>query len=81
MVSGEEKLEARIDKVIRDVELLLVDLEALRDSLSLALAESRVARNEERVRDLDNLSGSLRRTYEALREFYRQLSLVRLKYS
>ncbi len=70
----------RVDKVIREVESLLSDLEALRDDLRLAIAEGRASRDEERVRTLENLSVSLGRAYDALRAFYTQLHLVRMKY-
>ncbi len=71
----------RVDKVIREVEALLMDLEALRDDLRSAIAESRVSRDEEELKALESLSVSLGRAYDALRALYTQLSLLRMKYS
>lgn len=80
-MSGEKQLTARIDKVIRGIETLLIDLEMLRDDLRIAVAESRVSKNEEKARNLESISASLGKTYEVLKAFYTQLSLLRLKYS
>lgn len=80
-MSTERHLVSRMDKVAREVESLLLDMEMLRDDLRQAIADSRVSKNEEKVRDLEALSASLGRAYEALKAFYKQLGLTRLKYS
>ncbi len=79
-MESSKPLAVTVDKVIREVETLLTDLEILRDELSMAIAESRVSKNEDKVRALEALVGEIRRSHEALRRVYTQLNLVRMKY-
>jgi len=71
----------KIDRVANEVESLLRDMEALEDDLRYAISESKVSKDVEKTRALEDLSASLKKAYDALRTFYKQLSLVRLKYS
>ncbi|MEM0065929.1 MAG: hypothetical protein QXT76_03235 [Sulfolobales archaeon] len=77
----ERHLMARIDRIANEVESLLRDMEALEDDLRHAISESRVSRDMEKARALEDLSTGLKNAYDALRVFYKQLYLVRLKYS
>ncbi|MCX8184233.1 MAG: hypothetical protein RMI56_05065 [Sulfolobales archaeon] len=80
-MSSESRFLNRVEKVVRDVESLLMELEALRDDLKHVVAEVRVSRDRERMKTLESLSADLEKAYETLKSLYRQLTLVRLKYS
>jgi len=75
-----KSLAATADKVIKEVETLLTDLEMLRDELGMAIAESKVSKNEDKVRALEALIAEIKRSHETLRRVYTQLSLARMRY-
>ncbi|MEM1623058.1 MAG: hypothetical protein QW543_02835 [Sulfolobales archaeon] len=80
-MSLERYLMARIDKMTEEVESLLRDMEALEDELRYAISESKVSRDTEKARTLEDLSAGLKEAYDVLKVFYKQLYFVRLKYS
>jgi regulator of replication initiation timing len=75
-----KSLAATADKVIKEVETLLTDLEMLRDELGMAIAESKVSKNEDKARALEALIAEIKRSHETLRRVYTQLSLARMRY-
>jgi len=56
----ERHLMARIDRIANEVESLLRDMEALEDDLRHAISESRVSRDMEKARALEDLSTGLK---------------------
>ncbi|MEM1931440.1 MAG: hypothetical protein QW780_00875 [Sulfolobales archaeon] len=80
-MSLERYLMARVDKMTEEVESLLRDMEALEDELRYAISESKVSRDTEKARTLEDLSAGLKEAYDVLKVFYKQLYFVRLKYS
>jgi ribosomal protein L10 len=72
-------LRTCVARVLNRVELLLQDLDELRDKLTTEIAECRVSKNEVRLRAFQNVSNTVTRAQEALRSLYIQLGLLSLE--
>ncbi|MCC6047500.1 MAG: hypothetical protein LM571_04895 [Desulfurococcaceae archaeon] len=72
-------LRTCVARVLNRVELLLQDLDELRDKLATEIAECRVSKNEARLRTLQNVSNTVTRAQETLRSLYIQLGLLALE--
>ncbi len=72
-------LRSCVSRTLSRVELLLQDLDELRDRLATEIAESRVSKNEARLRVLQNVSTTVTRAQEALKSLYVQLGLLALE--
>jgi len=74
-----ENLRSCVSRTLSRVEILLQDLDELRDRLATEISESRVSKNEARLRVLQNVSAAVARAQEALRTLYVQLGLLALE--
>jgi hypothetical protein len=72
-------LRTCVARVLNRVELLLQDLDELRDKLATEIAECKVSKNEARLRTLQNVSNTVTRAQETLRSLYVQLGLLALE--
>ena len=72
-------LKSCVARTLSRVELLLQDLDELRGKLATEVAESRVSKNEARLRVLQNVSATVARAQEALKSLYVQLGLLALE--
>jgi hypothetical protein len=72
-------LRTCVARVLNRVELLLQDLDELRDKLATEIAECKVSKNEARLRTLQNVSNTVTRAQETLRSLYIQLGLLALE--
>ncbi len=74
-----EDLRSCAARTLSRVELLLQDLDELRDRLATEIAESRVSKNEAKLKMLQNVSATVARAQETLRSLYVQLGLLALE--
>jgi hypothetical protein len=72
-------LRTCVARVLNRVELLLQDLDELRDKLATEIAVCKVSKNEARLRTLQNVSNTVTRAQETLRSLYVQLGLLALE--